>query len=478
MSDLCGPCTRGDRGSVDRTVLAADFYGRSAVVTALINHDFSTFFKAVRAEIGLTQEQFGFLIGLAQSRVCKVENGTLRLRDVEDVARLASTLGIPVGLLGFGPASDVPPIPGRKEYLIASPDGDLQHQPRSVAGGDSPVPVDHRYDPVPVTEQPDGDELRGFYEVLNGPGLGDDLVTFERRSARLDQRYAQISADVVLPRVGMLFNRVVGFLRSSRTVSDRRRLCAVAGRLAGLRAWALFDLGRPQAADAWYEAALHSAGEAEDWPLYGWLTGARSLIASAQRRHRRALRLIEAGQAAAATSSSDPTVRSWLSALEARARAGTGDSAGYLAAQQRADRLTARTCESERRHGMDFVAGRLDTTYYAGTGLMLLRQPGPASDFLRQSLDALPAAHTKARAVLTLNLAHAAALRDLPEEASEGIRQALVLAAGQPIMPILDRAREVRRLLKPSNEPTLRYLDEHLDAFATRLSRTATRLTG
>ena len=49
----------------------------------------------------LTQEQFGLLVGLAQSRVCKIENRVMRLRDIETIARLASVLGVPADLLGF-----------------------------------------------------------------------------------------------------------------------------------------------------------------------------------------------------------------------------------------------------------------------------------------------------------------------------------------------------------------------------------------
>jgi transcriptional regulator with XRE-family HTH domain len=48
-------------------------------VTALTTYDFGQFFKTARSELGVTQEDFGLLVGLAQSRVCKIENGALRL---------------------------------------------------------------------------------------------------------------------------------------------------------------------------------------------------------------------------------------------------------------------------------------------------------------------------------------------------------------------------------------------------------------
>jgi transcriptional regulator with XRE-family HTH domain len=81
--------------------LSPDFYADSAVVSALRSHEFGPFFKIARFKLGLTQERFGLLVGLAQSRVCKIENGAVRLRDIGTIARLAVVLGMPPELLGF-----------------------------------------------------------------------------------------------------------------------------------------------------------------------------------------------------------------------------------------------------------------------------------------------------------------------------------------------------------------------------------------
>src|SRR5262245_51173909 len=79
--DLCAPCSRV--AAAVTPSLPPDFYKSPDVVVALENHDFGWFFKTARAELGMTQEQFGVLVGLAQSRVCKIENGAARLRDFE-----------------------------------------------------------------------------------------------------------------------------------------------------------------------------------------------------------------------------------------------------------------------------------------------------------------------------------------------------------------------------------------------------------
>ena len=93
---LCSPCVRAGKPQ-----LSPDFYADPAVVAALRSHEFGWFFKLARAKLGLTQEQFGLLVDLAQGRVCKIENGVQRLRDIGTVARLAVALGVPPELLGF-----------------------------------------------------------------------------------------------------------------------------------------------------------------------------------------------------------------------------------------------------------------------------------------------------------------------------------------------------------------------------------------
>jgi len=214
--------------------------------------------------------------------------------------------------------------------------------------------------------------------------------------------------------------------------------------------------------------ATRAAQEAEDHALHGWLFGARSLIPSYQHDHRTALAFIEQGQAAAGRSAG-ATVNAWLHALEARAHAGLRDSTGFRTAQHRAERLVSRTSVADRRHGMDFDGDALNLTYYAGTSLLLLHQPGPAAEFLQTSLDTLPPAHAKAQAILLLGLATGAAQRRRVDDAGELACQALTIARGQPIMPILQRARDLRSQLGPSKASALAGFDERLEDFARAL---------
>ncbi|SRR6266545_2341061 len=316
---------------------------------------------------------------------------------------------------------------------------------------------------------PDDFDLWELDEVLRGTRAGGQrLAMAEAACARLDERYAELSAQIVLPKVSVQLRKLARMLGGCQPVSDRRRLCSVAGRLAGLRAWLLFDLAQREAADAWYDVAIRAAYEAEDHALQGWLFGARSLIPSYQHDHRTALAFIEQGQSAAGRSAG-ATVNAWLSALEARGRAGLRDTAGFRAARRRADRQVSHSSSSERRHGMDFDGDKLDLTYYTGTSLLLLHQPGHAAEFLRKSLDALPSAHAKAHAILLLGLATAAAQRRRVDEATEVACQALAIARRQPIMPVLQRARDLRAQIGASKANALTGFDERLEDFAEAL---------
>jgi transcriptional regulator with XRE-family HTH domain len=94
-------------------------YERRDVRAALATYDFGSFFQIVRAELALTQEQFGLLVGLAQSRVSKVESGSMRLRDIEAVARMASAVGLPAQLLAFTATAPTPSQPLPLDVAIA-----------------------------------------------------------------------------------------------------------------------------------------------------------------------------------------------------------------------------------------------------------------------------------------------------------------------------------------------------------------------
>ncbi len=90
----------GNLGSVP--LLDAGFFTREPVRRALARYDFGYVFRAVRRATELTQQQLGELLELDQDRISRIERGQRPLRDIAIIARVATRLGIPAVLLGFG----------------------------------------------------------------------------------------------------------------------------------------------------------------------------------------------------------------------------------------------------------------------------------------------------------------------------------------------------------------------------------------
>jgi hypothetical protein len=355
------------------------------------------------------------------------------------------------------------------EVLLGPPD-----VPAGGHSGEMPsaVKVDDRRGEPGSTFDTDLVEL---VHVLDQRGItSGDLTTAELTCERLDQQFARLGSDDVLSRVRVLMGAVLGHLREPQSLEHQRRLVTLAGRLAGLRAWACFDIDEHGEAERWYEVAVTAAQDAEAWSLGAWLLGAHSLIPWHQHDYRRTVALIERGIYFAGRGT-DSTTTAWLHALEARGQASLKDLDGFETAYAQAEEAAEHSSECERRHGMDFDQGQLDLRYYVGTSRLLLRQPEQAAEALRGSIAALPGSHTKARAMLTLALANGAVQKGEVDQAVDLVKDALTAARHQPIMPILQQARRIRRLVQQRSPANAGKLDEGLAAFARALASVATR---
>jgi transcriptional regulator with XRE-family HTH domain len=294
-----------------------------------------------------------------------------------------------------------------------------------------------------------GVDLLNLLRAMQGSRVSRPMLEeTEFAVLRFHEIYKELPPTELFPHVQQYQQAVTGFLEESQTIETRRRLCSIAGHLAGLRAWLTFDLGDPTAAQVWYEAALKPAIEAQDEGLAGWLLGGRSLIPSYGGDHAAALELIQRGQSHGSRSA-NVAVQAWLAALEARAHAGIGNAAAFRQAQDLANNAVDRTQPDERRHGMDFRRNRLDVTYYEGTSLVTLRQPDVAQPVLDSALAAQDPEHLKARSIVQLAVATSSAQHREVDEACAIASRALDLPADQRIGPITQRARDLLRELEP-----------------------------
>lgn len=349
----------------------------------------------------------------------------------------------------------------------------------AVGGADTAFPghgAAVQRDPVAQAQESTADtDLVELTHLLDQRGIGGGALTSaELMCVRLDQQFARLGPDEVLSHVSVLMGAVFGHLRAPQSLDHHRRLVTLAGRLAGLRAWGCFDLDEHGEAERWYGVAVTAAQDAQAWSLGAWLLGAQSLIPWHRRDYRQTVALIERGVYFAGQGTDSTTV-AWLHALQARGRASLGDRLGFENAYAQAEEAAECSNERDRRHGMDFDQGLLDLRYYAGTSRLLLRQPDQAAAALRGSLDALPSSHAKAQAVLTLALADAALQGDNVDQAIDLAKGALAATRHQPIMPILQQARRVRRLVQQRSPTDTGDLDHELNAFAKALAAIATR---
>jgi len=317
-----------------------------------------------------------------------------------------------------------------------------------------------------------GTDLWELHDALQPRRVSrSSLAVAERACAVLDSRYADLPPTIVLPELRRQLNHVVGWMRDSQPVSYRRRLCALAAHLSGLRGWLCFDMAEHQGADAWLTVALSAAREADDNDLRGWLLGAQSLIPVERQDYATAARDLGEARALAARGGS-PTTRAWLSLLEGRALAGLGDHRGFASAHQRATRGLELTSLDERHHGMDFDGENLDGSYYTGLSHLLLRQPQAAGCAFGTGLAHLPDERVRARAMLMLSVAVAAAHDQELDQASALAAAALTVAADQPIRRVWQRAQEVRHAAHPAaRSSAVRALDEQLASFAGSMRR-------
>jgi transcriptional regulator with XRE-family HTH domain len=308
-----------------------------------------------------------------------------------------------------------------------------------------------------------GVELWDLARAMQASNVSNDMLdAMELSALRFHQVYAKVPPADLLPHVHEHLRVATSLLQQSQTIGHRRRLCSVAGHLAGLRGWLTFDLGDHKGAHAWYELALQPAREAENDALAGWVLGGRSLIPSYNADPAAALELIRRGQAHAGRSV-DATMQAWLDALEARAYAGMDDGPAFRVAQDRANEAIDFTRLDDRRHGMDFKDGRLDVTYYEGTSLVTLQQPQAARPVLAASLAVQEPAHVKARSILLLAIATTHAQEQEIEEAGALAGRALDIPSEHRIGPIDQRARDLLRELEPWRlTPSVRALADKL----------------
>jgi transcriptional regulator with XRE-family HTH domain len=281
--------------------------------------DFGRLFRLVRRELDVSQESLGLALELDQSRICKVETGAQRLRDVEAVARIARVLGIPSHLLGFAdtaagtrPADGSWADPDRRAFIAAVTTMALT---ASLPPSGITVPVPHlAAEPLRRVGAGDVDRIETVTQAFRQWGY--------RSGGALSQAAlsAQLHAVRETARTAICANEQV-----------RRRLLVATADLASVTAWSSYDATNHHQARQLWLVALEASRAADEPDLTAIILRHLAHQALHLDQPRDALQYLRVAHAVASDTRQERSgaLVAHITAYEAWAHAATGHAAGY-----------------------------------------------------------------------------------------------------------------------------------------------------
>ncbi len=305
-------------------LLDAGFFTREPVRRALAGYDFGYVFRAVRRAAGLTQQQLGDLLELEQDRISRIERGQRQLRDVAIIARVASRLGIPPALLGFG--AGAASVEGAGAAELREVDWVRRRDFSWVVAG---LVLGLGVDALDI------DRLNALLPTgaaASAPARigAADVEVIEQATARLRLSDFSSGGGLCRPAAVTKLRSVLPLLDTASTAAVRERLLVATAELGMVAAWASYDVERHNDARRLWMIALSVAREAEH-PDAADLTANLLMDMANQalhlRRPREALSVVQLGFGAGA-SRSQPLSASTASRLlgyEAWCQAAQGD---------------------------------------------------------------------------------------------------------------------------------------------------------
>ncbi|MFC8008689.1 helix-turn-helix domain-containing protein [Streptomyces cinereoruber] len=233
---------------------------------------------------------------------------------------------------------------------------------------------------------------------------------------------------------------------------DRTDLYVAAGRLSGVLAYALLDLGDAEEAHEHAIAAGRCAEFAGDSELAAWVAGTRSLISRFQGDYGRALEHIQDGYQWVGAGHGTGEAR--LRCGEAQCLANLGDSRAANSALDEAEAARDRIRRPDSLEGL-FGFSRAKQSYYAGSSLIWLQGGHDAERAAREATAAIElwqAGPEVERSLDDERLAHiylatARVQLDDVEGAADAIRTILSLPEEEQISWIVKRADRLAGML-------------------------------
>ncbi len=398
---------------------------------------------------GWPQQTLAEVAGLEQSRVSAIERGVRPLRDVAVVAQVATRLGIPAILLGFGATVGTAGADGRKLVSWVDRRDFVEHvaalalSATAVAGLD----IDRLTALLPQAD-PTGTRHVGLADV---EAIEQATTEFARQDWATGSAMSRAAAVAHL-------HATLPLLNAQSTPEVRPRLYLATAYLATVAGWMSFDTTQHDAARRLWLIGLNIARNAEhpqarDLTVY--LLFDMAIQAVHLDRPEEALRLVHLGHATAGPHPVSASTISCLANIQASAYAAQGDTADCQRALGKAAEQLSTVDPASRPLWGSHLDGTLLAAFQGAAHYTLARAghdpraAGRAVPLLRQAVDGYGPDHAANRGRCLTDLAGAHALAGDTDTAVSVGHQAIDAVTALHSPRAYDRLRVLNIALEP-----------------------------
>jgi transcriptional regulator with XRE-family HTH domain len=394
-------------------VLPEGFYDQPVLEAALAGLDFGTVFRAIRAATHWSQEVLAEFLGWEQRRISAIETGKRALLNLGEVVRVANSLVIPAGKLGFAHGITVGGGigTGRKGSWVDRRDFVQHVAGLTLVSGATGLDLDRLIALLPHAE-PTGTRHVG----------AADVEAIEQATASFVRQDFATGAGPVRDLAVTQLRTVLPLLDAQATSGVRCRLLLATAQLATQAGYLSFDVNQHDAARRLWVIGL-SIARATESPLGSDLTVFvlydMALQAVHLGRPDEALRLVHLGYNTAAVSSypvSAATI-SCLANIQAKAHAARRDAAGCDRALGQALEHFAATDLANHETWAAHLVDEFHLASYQGhaqyTLALASRDPRAANravPLLRHAVDGFGSSYARSRALYLTDLVGAHAI--------------------------------------------------------------------
>lgn len=326
-AERCGPCSRSPL-----LTPVSELWATAQAKQAIGSWDLAAMVSLYRRHTGATQERIAAAVGIAQSEVSRMQRGTKKIRDRQQLLTWTRALGVPDRLIPASPALTEPDrsyASGLTTADLVRAIADIEAAVETTTGlwrtdGDLPPLSDVDLSAPVLAWLTSGQRSVSGRTGRRRVGMSDveDARTALDTFAHLDNEHGGGRAREACTRY--LLGNVAPMLTGSFTARTGKALYTVACEFTLLVAWMAYDIGDANRARAGFAHALALAQAADDRQLGASVLSAMSHQANHYGNPRQALVFARAALDGVPPDAS-PTLLAQFSAMSARAAARLGE---------------------------------------------------------------------------------------------------------------------------------------------------------